>query len=299
MRQLRWISVVLLPLAFSGFTSSATAQGKGSGKDGKDAKARGQAVGNQDKGRSEKPDKAKQQDARGPQRDKDLRAARGNSSSRAAEVREVGGTVDRNDFRVFASSKKHGHRLAGLAVARANKGGKSDDEFVITPVGNRVHVLNRSGVLLLDLDDDRDVGRWRVVSEPDRNKKGAPSFCASGEGHPVWGRQWCVEKGFGLGTANDLRWGRIIQPDVTLRRTDADRLDRTILTQVLGDVVFNRLAAHAITLGLTEPLSARWLGEQDGPRVLLLTSGDRPVAEIVDVDRDNRAEMLVVALRPR
>ena len=27
----------------------------------------------------------------------------------------------------------------------------------------------------------------------------APSFCRSGAGHPVHGREWCVQKGFGLG----------------------------------------------------------------------------------------------------
>jgi hypothetical protein len=27
----------------------------------------------------------------------------------------------------------------------------------------------------------------------------APSFCRNGSGHPVHGRRWCIEKGYGLG----------------------------------------------------------------------------------------------------
>lgn len=281
MRRMHWTSAILLPFVLGALLTNASAQGKGYGKEQKAAKSQGQ------QGAAAKQNKS----------NKSEKAAR---ATRAAVVREAGASVERKDFRAFAASKKHGQRLAGLAIARANRGGLSDDELVITPVGNRVHVLNRSGVLLLDLDDDRDVGTWKVVGEPDRKKKDGPSFCRSGAGHPVWGRQWCVDKGFGLGNDGDVRWGRIIDPNVVLRRrVDTDRLDRAVLLDVLGDVVFNRLAAHAITLGLVEPLAGRWLGEPSGPRVLLLTSGDRPVAEIVDVDRDNRAEMLVVSLRPR
>lgn len=291
MRRVRWTTAVLASFALGALLSSASAQGKGSGKEQKGAKAaksQGQHGASSKEHKSNKPDKAV------------VSKSRGNPAARGAVMREAGGSIERKDFRAFAASNKHGQRLAGLAVARANRGGLGDDELVITPVGNRVHVLNRSGILLLDLDDDRDVGTWKVVGEPDRDRKGAPSFCRSGTGHPVWGRQWCVDKGFGLGNDGSLRWGRVIDSNIVLRRrVDAERLDRAVLLDVLGDVVFNRLAAHAITLGLVEPLAGRWLGEPSGPRVLLLTSGDRPVAEIVDVDRDNRAELLVVALRPR
>lgn len=297
MRTMHWTTAVLVPLALGALLTSASAQGKGKGKDEKGEKSQGQQ--RVEKSKAREPQGVADKPNRGA-RGKELRETRGNPVARALEVREADGSLDRKDFRAFAASNKHGHRLAGLAVARANRGGRSDDDFVITPVGNRVHILNKSGVLLLDLDDDRDVGTWKVVGEPDRNKKDGPKFCRSGEGHPVWGRQWCVDKGFGLGKDGDLRWGRIVEPNVVFRRAVAeDRLDRAVLLDVLGDQVFNRLAAHAITLGFLEPLAGRWLGEPTGPRVLLLSSGDRPVAEIVDVNRDNRAEVLVVALRPR
>jgi hypothetical protein len=62
--------------------------------------------------------------------------------------------------------------------------------------------------------------------------------------------------------------------------------------------VFNRLGLHALTLGYTDPLTGVWLGEPTGPRVLRVTSGNVPIAEIYDDNRDDRADALIVALRP-
>jgi hypothetical protein len=37
-------------------------------------------------------------------------------------------------------------------------------------------------------------------ADPPRGfREGIPAFCRTGEGHPVFGRRWCIEKGFGLG----------------------------------------------------------------------------------------------------
>jgi hypothetical protein len=157
--------------------------------------------------------------------------------------------------------------------------------------------------MLLDLDEQkaRNLGAWRVVALDDRDMRdGAPAFCRSGAGHPVWGRQWCLDKGFGLGVDADRRWGRAVElEDIVFRRrgTSGD-LTRDVLATVLGDIVVSRLAAHAITLGLVEPLVGRWVDEPAGRRVLLVNSGAVPVAEIVDTDRDDRAEILLVALKP-
>jgi hypothetical protein len=203
-------------------------------------------------------------------------------------------------FRELATSAKRGHRIAGLAVASAARRGNRDDAFVIRPVDNRVQVLNRNGVVLVDFDDDRELGNWKVATEPYREKKGSPSFCRSGTGHPVWGRQWCVEKGFGLGTDNDLRWSRVLDPSgVIITRPTTSDLTRNVLLDVLGSVVLNRLATHAVTLGYQEPLTGRWLGETNdaGPRVLLLSSGTRPVAELVDTNRDGNADLMLVTTR--
>ena len=256
---------------------------------------------------------------------------------RAAEVREVGGAVAgpadpaianrnanaaRSDSRFFRAfrpddapdgwrdivmSPRLPERFAGRVAALALARGVPEHALRIRPSNDRVLITNPSGVVLLDLDDRRarEMGAWKVVTlndrDDDRDTEGAPAFCRSGAGHPNWGRQWCVDKGFGLGTSSDVRWGRAVSvQDVILRPrgvTTGD-LTRDVLASVLGDVVFNRLATHAITMGLVDPLAGRWAVEPSGRRVLLVNSGTVPVAEIVDHDKDDRADVLLVALKP-
>ena len=290
MKSMRWICVALLPLMVS--ATALDAQGKGHGKD-KDHGNKGKGNDRKEVARDLKEQRKDARDfvkdaKRGDKKDKDR--------DRVTIVTESGGNVG---FREFMVSERKGRRIAGLAVASAARRG-NDDAFVITPVGNRVQVLNRNGAVLVDFDDDRELGNWKVVSEPFRDKKGSPSFCRSGSGHPVWGRQWCIDKGFGLGTDDDLRWSRIIDPsNVVLTRPTTGDLTRDVLADVLGSVVLNRLATHAVTLGFQEPLSGRWLGDtpDSGPRVLLLSSGTRPVAEVVDLNRDNNADLVLVTVR--
>ena len=194
-------------------------------------------------------------------------------------------------------------RAAVGAVARAHLRGVDDDELVITPVDDRIRILNRAGLVLVDLDDERvrNLGRWDVVPLDDDVSEGAPAFCRSGEGHPVFGRQWCIDKRFGLGESNDFRWGRTdrITDVVFLQPISTGSIARNALLSLLGPVAFDRLALHAITLGLSDPLAGRWMVSQEpgAPRVLLVSSGRLPVAEVVDIDQDNRADMMVVALR--
>jgi hypothetical protein len=310
--------LLTLPLA------ATLAQGKGHGKEHGQAQAKDQGQG---RAKGGAPNKAMSRGPRGPGSPQQLQAptgrgngnrangvgrvrpevvgidrGRGNDKARVPGVRveSSGGEVSPTVFRTLAASDKHGQRLAGRAVAQAAKRGASADAFVFTPLANRVQVLNRSGVLLLDLDDDRPIGSWQAVTQPFRDREGAPSFCRSGAGHPVWGRQWCVDKGFGLGNDGDIRWSRIVNPENVMIRQPATtgNLARDVLLGVLGNIVFNRLATQAITLGYAEPLSGRWIGEPSGPRVLLVSSGARPVAELVDVNRDDRADVLLVASRP-
>ena len=219
-----------------------------------------------------------------------------NKFKRDVEFSEV-----RPSLRPFFTSSRAPELIMAGAVARAHARGIADDDIVFLQIGDRVHLRNRSGLELLDLDDARarNLGYWSIDQVEDGFRSGAPSFCRSGDGHPVWGRQWCLEKGFGLGGYRDLRWGRTDYPDVIFRRqVDSDRSARAVLIDVLGDVVFNRLALHAITLGFSDPLSGVWLGEPGGARVLRLDSGIYPIAEIVDLNRDQRADVMVVALRP-
>jgi hypothetical protein len=50
------------------------------------------------------------------------------------------------------------------------------------------------------------------------NAKAGPKFCQSGQGHPVHGRQWCVDHGFALGSRSRVvRTPRVVwltQPQV-------------------------------------------------------------------------------------
>lgn len=276
---------------------------RGRGND--DDRGRGQADrgrGNDDRGRpAVPPGQARREvresggDVAGP--------ARGGRFARSFDPDEV-----RPIVRGFAVSPKLSERIAGRAVALAFDRGVGDDLLIVQPVDNRVRVVNRDGLLLLELDEERArrLGGWRVVTlrddddDDDDDREGSPAFCRSGAGHPNWGRQWCVDKGFGLGIDRDIRWGRAIElEDVVLRRrVDETDLTRDVLFDVLGDVVFNRLAAHALTLGLVDPLVGRWVVEPAGRRVLLVNAGTAPVAEVVDTNSDNRADVMLVALRP-
>lgn len=194
-------------------------------------------------------------------------------------------------------------KLAGLAVSAATNRGAQPQQYVISPIGTQVRVLNSAGVVLTELDDNMDVGQWRVVSLSISGVRSGPSYCSSGVGHPVWGRQWCVRRNFGVGSDGAVRWARALDAQgVVLRRGEArSGLRRNALASVFGDVVLNRLAIHAITLGMTEPLTGQWRGGTggSGPNVLLVSSGTRPLAELVDLDRDGQVDLLLVAMRPR
>src|SRR5687767_9368949 len=301
MRRQSWLSGLIVPLVLIASVASAQGQGKGHGASHKPEKAQGRGAEKQDK--RDKPDKGVRAFQDKP--DKSVRAMQDKSdkSAKPAKVRvseEFGGEVERTGFRTFVVSDKRGEKLAGGAIASAIKHGAPDDAFIISPVGRNVYVLNQSGLLLANFDTDVDLGTWKAVTLRDSDKEGSPSFCRSGAGHPVWGRQWCVDKGFGLGNDGDLRWSRVIEYENVLfmRPVTTGELTRAALVDLLGDVVVNRLAAQAITLGLIEPLAGRWIGEPTSSRVLLLSSGARPVAEVVDLNRDNRADMLLVAVKP-
>jgi hypothetical protein len=150
----------------------------------------------------------------------------------------------------------------------------------------------------MDMDENRarDLGNWQLRRMGDRQPSAnAPAFCRSGAGHPVHGREWCMDKGFGLGSRSGTMWSRGSIEDVVFRRrTDGDRLDRGGLAGVLGDIVFGRLALQSVALGYDQPLMGVWVAQPDGPRILRVRSGEHEVAEFVDRDRDDRVEVLYV-----
>lgn len=250
--------------------------------------------------------------ARGQARAQEARANAGRGQG-AAAARRGGPPPDLDRFNrnlLSRAAEARGRRHANGARVR------------IEPGAQEVRVVREDGRLLFALDREAAdrLGYWRMAVAPrsdpgdrtgrdaggifdglgdeERGNGGSPAFCRSGEGHPVWGREWCVDQGFGLGEDGTL-WGRATDiEDVVLRapRPERDVLDREGLIDVLGDIVFGRLAVQSLVLGADEPLTGRWIGHADGPRILRVSAGDLVVAEIVDADRDDTAEVLLVNL---
>jgi hypothetical protein len=199
--------------------------------------------------------------------------------------------------RLRTSGRSSDRLVAGAAAAAAYRGIEAG-WLDVRQQNDVVFVRNPRGDLLLDLDERRarELGHWDLRRLGDRRAKAnGPAFCRSGEGHPVWGREWCLDKGFGLGSRNGTIWSRTRVDDVVFRRTtDRDRLVRDVLIGAVGDVVFNRLAFHALTMGYQEPLHGYWVAEPNSPRILHVYSGDVAVAELVDLDRNDRVDVLYV-----
>jgi hypothetical protein len=176
-----------------------------------------------------------------------------------------------------------------------------ESDLMIVPVGNVIRVRNAKGAILLDLTDERaaSLGGFKVIPENPTGKFATPAFCRNGDGHPEWGRQWCIEKGYGLGLDNGMQWGHVADPqNVLFRRTGwSSNLDRPTLASLLGAEVVDRLSLHAITLGITEPITGLWIGNGDGPQVLQLLAGLRPIAEFVDRDHDEHADLILIVMK--
>lgn len=303
-----------MAIALSQTPQVGEAQGKGGGKEKGAEKSQGKGQGQgQAKAKGQgRAEKAKDGRGRSDEAQTSRAAEKGNAG--AASRGKGNSNSERREFnrassissmpvslRRHASSGRARNVIAAGAIAHAYERGRGDD-FRIDDAGNRMRILNRKGQTLVDLDDRNadDLGRWRVDVVGDDLREGAPSFCRSGAGHPVWGREWCIDKGFGLGSYNDYRWGRTNDVgDIVFPRTGMGSiLGTTALAGLLGSTTFNRLALHAVTLGLLEPLTGRWVADTGGPQVLMVNSGRYPVAEMVDTNRDFRFEDLLVALLP-
>jgi hypothetical protein len=215
---------------------------------------------------------------------------------RVFERDELSPTVRRLSF-----SSRPAEMVAGGALAHGIARGLKENDLIIVPVGDVIRVRNAKGHVLVDLSDERakSLGGFRVVPELHTGKFTSPSYCRNGEGHPEWGRQWCVQEGHGLGLDEGMQWGRVVDPqNVLFRRTGwSSNLDRSALATLLGSEVIDRLALHAITLGIPEPITGLWIGAGEGPQVLQLLAGLRPIAEIVDRNHDDHADLILIAMK--
>jgi hypothetical protein len=292
-------------------------QGGGKGKQGGEAEAsRGGQTESRARGgnaqRQEGQGRPEADRPRGNQADRTERSRRdgeerGSSSARTerngsgngnASAAGRGSSANRESAARGRSSNRSGANALQNALSRGRTRGLAADAVNVRTINGRVRLQNRRGDVLMDMDENRarDLGNWQLRRMGDRQPSAnAPAFCRSGAGHPVHGREWCMDKGFGLGSRSGTLWSRGSVEDIIFRRrTDGDRLDRGGLAGVLGDVVFGRLALQSVALGYDQPLTGVWVAQPDGPRILRVRSGEYEVAEFVDRNRDDRVEVLYV-----
>lgn len=140
--------------------------------------------------------------------------------------------------------------------------------------------------------DDRRDRRDRRIDRRDRDRaRGGPPFCRNGSGHPVHGRRWCREKGFGLGSDRFDRRDRDRRDrdgGIIFRLPDSRRggvLDRVDLIDILGIRTFARLEDVRRRHGLRDGTQGRWYRDRAGRDAILISAAGVPIADLVDRGR--------------
>lgn len=166
-----------------------------------------------------------------------------------------------------------------------------------------VRIPSPGGDLEIELprDDGRRGGppghaRGKARGHGRGGRGGGPSFCRSGVGHPVHGRRWCLEKGFGLGGVpwDVVDLGDVIFGDGPRRR---DRLGLADVVAVLGHEALDVILGRSHLRDRRRDVTARWRRVETGAgegRVLQLRAGATPLAELSDVDGDGRVDATVI-----
>lgn len=223
---------------------------------------------------------------------------RGNGKAKAAKVKDKKASSSERDARVLGTVR-YDDRLDRYNQDR-NSGVYRDPR-----TGEWYRVRNRPNDTRYptnryprdrDYDSDSDSERYdRSWGSTARGNGNGPAFCRSGAGHPVHGRQWCIAKGYGLGS--NSRWERARWDDVIFRspRTSGT-MGRDILVDVLGRTVYGRLDAQRRYFGTSAPLVGRW-NEYEGRSVLLVNAGGIPIAELIDTNRDRRVDVVLLNRR--
>jgi hypothetical protein len=144
--------------------------------------------------------------------------------------------------------------------------------------------------------DERDARRddrtWGDIYGNSKKSNGnGPAFCRSGQGHPVHGREWCRDKGWGLGSDRDV-FGDIIFRQPRDRRYDDRTLGRGTLGDILGSVILGRFESFGRNYG-SGPLTGQWVTDY-GMRTLQLNVSGVPIARLVDSNRDGRVDDVVL-----
>ena len=120
-----------------------------------------------------------------------------------------------------------------------------------------------------------------------------PPFCRNGRGHPVHGRAWCEQKGWvGQSTWAREGWGDVIFGG---RAPNQEReVNQSTIGSILGDVILGRVSRFGRDAGLGGAVDGRWMPVSSGGSVLQLRMGGVPVAELADLNRDGRAEVVLL-----
>jgi hypothetical protein len=124
-----------------------------------------------------------------------------------------------------------------------------------------------------------------------RNGNGPP-FCRNGQGHPTKGWQWCEQKGW-VGNTTWARegWGDVIFGGGTPRQERP--VNQGSIGGILGDVILGRLTRFGRAEGFNGGLDGRWVPVSRGS-VLQVRMGGIPIAEFADMNRDGRADMVLL-----
>lgn len=129
---------------------------------------------------------------------------------------------------------------------------------------------------------------------------GSPAFCRSGAGHPVFGRGWCLEMGFGLGEPIWRRGGLGggLLEEVLFRIPGGERrrgdLGRSDLIGILGEAVFGQIAEAGARTRVQGPIAGRWLEAEGDAQILQLRVGSAPLVELTDLDGDGRVDVVLL-----
>jgi hypothetical protein len=125
-----------------------------------------------------------------------------------------------------------------------------------------------------------------------------PAFCRNGRGHPVHGWRWCVEKGWApraSARAARMGWDRVRWGGVRFHAPrGSGRVEWLPASVIFEARIMERLHRHAARLGLRGRLAAHIVRDRRGGVSVEIRSGRMVFAEIVDYDRDGRADLVLV-----
>lgn len=167
---------------------------------------------------------------------------------------------------------------------------------------DRYRYDRRSGDYVDVILGGRGDHRARHRDRRDRRRGNGPAFCRSGRGHPVHGRGWCRDRGWGWYDRGPVVWYRRGGWDDVRYRTPRVRyrhgaiLDERDLIYILGEVIFRRLAREA-HLAHTDHVRGRWLRPGGRASVLQIRSGAYPMAELSDTNGDGRVDVVLLPRR--